>query len=239
MRITINGDAVKPVDPLFLHEDSLTTGAEPFQDTWTCEVSSVPGAGSTRVGQVHVSFSELPVHRWSHLPNQEKRRLGVSDGAGVSIVRADREVDYGWFFMGAKRRENYDDWWRCEIRFDPALDEAFGITHTKQQIRPKPHLVEALQSHIEPVARALNSRTRKAHQRVATTEMSGGIESKADGIDHRLRPIPKRQDPDHRHLLEELARRDQVLAEILERAEKRTRYRVLEEELSDPGFLSR
>ena len=46
--------------------------------------------------------------------------------------------------MGRKHRENYDDWWRCEVQFDAVLDEVFGISHTKQQIRPHPQLVEAL-----------------------------------------------------------------------------------------------
>ena len=32
---------------------------------------------------------------------------------------ANREIDFGWFFMGNKRRENYDDWWRCEVKFEP------------------------------------------------------------------------------------------------------------------------
>ena len=59
------------------------------------------------------------------------RRTNYAEVAGI---RAGREVDYGWFFLGGKRRENYDDWWRCEVRFDPVLDELFGITHSKQAI---------------------------------------------------------------------------------------------------------
>ena len=67
------------------------------------------------------------------------------------------------FSSAGKRRENYDDWWRCEIQFDPILDEAFGITHTKQQVRPQPHIIAALTADMEATARALNSRARKAH----------------------------------------------------------------------------
>jgi hypothetical protein len=47
-----------------------------------------------------------------------------------------REIDKGWYFMGKKRQENYDDWWRCEVRFPPAIDELFGVTHSKQGISP-------------------------------------------------------------------------------------------------------
>ena len=116
------------------------------------------GGAAAPTGVVEVRFAELPVEEWSKLPNDEKHRLGVSNGAGVSVVRADREIDCGWFFMGGKRRENYDDWWRCEVRFDPVLDEAFGITHTKQQIRPRDYLTEMLAEDMEGVARALNTR---------------------------------------------------------------------------------
>jgi hypothetical protein len=236
--IELNGVPVKPIDPLFLANDSITTGAQPFQEPWTCEVMAEPGAATPRVGTVQVSFSELPVHEWHHLSNQEKRHLGVADGAGMSIVRAGREVDYGWFFTGLKRRENYDDWWRCEVRFDPVLDEAFGVTHTKQQIRPKPHLVDALEGHIEPIVRALNSRVRKTYQRVTSAQASLGIESKASRVDHSLLPIPKRQDPAHARFLTVLARHDSVLSAMLDGTNNGTRYRIVEEETTDHGFFA-
>jgi hypothetical protein len=44
------------------------------------------------------------------LSNEEKSSLGISKRAGVSILRGGREIDYGWHFMGSKRKENYDDW---------------------------------------------------------------------------------------------------------------------------------
>ena len=66
--------------------------------------------------------------------------------------------------MGGKRRENYDDWWRCEVRFSPILDELFGITHTKQQVRPTPGLIEVLEPQLAPTARLLNSRVRAVHR---------------------------------------------------------------------------
>ena len=55
--------------------------------------------------------------KWYSLSNEEKNARGIAKNAGVSIVRAGREIDCGWFFMGQKRKENYDDWWRCEVRF--------------------------------------------------------------------------------------------------------------------------
>ena len=92
---------------------------------------------------------------------KEKREIGISNAAGVSIVRSNREIDYGWHFMGSKRKENYDDWWRCEIKFDPNLDELFGITHTKQQISPSDYLKEILNPELELIAKTLNARGKR------------------------------------------------------------------------------
>jgi hypothetical protein len=64
--------------------------------------------------------------------------------------------------MGAKRREHYDDWWRCEVSFSPVLDELFGVTHTKQGIHPTPSLCAVLQPDMEAIARKLNARARAA-----------------------------------------------------------------------------
>lgn len=52
---------------------------------------------------------------------------------GVSIVRADRELD-----MDQSLVTGYDPverWWGVEIEFDPELDELFGVTNNKQAAR--------------------------------------------------------------------------------------------------------
>jgi len=102
LRLSINGDAVVAFDPLYLHPKAEVSGARLFGDELRYEVRADPSDSKT-TGWVRVRFSELPVHEWHKLSNEEKRRIGVSKGAGISIVRAGREVDYGWFFMGCKR----------------------------------------------------------------------------------------------------------------------------------------
>lgn len=53
---------------------------------------------------------------------------------GISFVRAGREVDFGNFgyFTAYDTTER---WWGCEIQFEPELDEFFGVTIDKQNIR--------------------------------------------------------------------------------------------------------
>ena len=183
--LTINGHQVRPVDPMFLMEEASLSGAEVFGAPLEFEVRA---PDSDEVGLVTVTFAVLPVFAWHTMSNQEKRARGIVKGAGVAIVRGMREVDYGWFFMGSKRRENYDDWWRCEVRFDPVLDEAFGITHTKQQIRPTEYVRELLTPEMELIGRALNSRVRDAHAHIKARARFAASERRAASLEARLPP---------------------------------------------------
>jgi hypothetical protein len=157
VRITVNGRAVEPVDPLFLHPAGEAPAALPYGEPLEYPIR-IPG--SDRTSTIRVRFVELPVDVWAARGIEEKRAAGIIGGAGVSVLRADREIDSGWHFMGGKRRENYDDWWRCEVSFDPELDEWFGVTHSKQGISPIPQLRAILNPDLEPIARTLNARVR-------------------------------------------------------------------------------
>lgn len=191
--ISANSHRITAFDPLFLEPACEYSGAEPYGNTLVYEVNAQPDRPSSDIGCVRVRFSELPVEKWRYLSNLEKRKMGLANGAGVSVLRADREVDFGWYFMPKKRRENYDDWWRCEIRFDPILDEIFGITHTKQQIRPSPHLMAILAPDIETTARQLNTRARARHRSMQAATSRSITAAKAEKAENLLPPLPKRK----------------------------------------------
>src|SRR5262249_33699645 len=126
VEIRIEDMAITPIDPLLCrYQDKSRGSASEVGRPLTYEVVSPRNPDQS--GNIVVRFSLLPVADWSELNVDEKRRLGISKGAGISIVRAGREIAYGWHFMGQKRKENYDDWWRCEVRFEPELDELFGV----------------------------------------------------------------------------------------------------------------
>lgn len=235
--ITVNSDRVQPIDPLFLHPDALFNGATQFAEEMVYEISASPDDPGT-TGLVRLRFSELPVAEWSKLSNREKRARGIAKGAGVSVVRGGREVDYGWFFLGGKRRENYDDWWRCEIRFDPVLDEAFGITHTKQQIRPRSHLVEALSADMEATARALNSRARKAHLNTKNTERFTASEDRASEKDEMLAPLPTKPRLRDKKVLGALGKKFSAAARSTADAGATTEYRIVPTALSETAFFN-
>ncbi|MGQ0752291.1 MAG: ATP-binding protein [Betaproteobacteria bacterium] len=238
VRIEINGSAIKPVDPLFLEWKAVHSGARLFQSTWSCEVYANPQDEQSAIGKVEIAFSELPVDAWHDLSNDKKRDLGIANGAGISIVRAGREVDYGWFFMGTKRRENYDDWWRCEVRFEPVLDEAFGITHTKQQIRPKDYLSEALTGFMETTAKALNARVRDTFAMMKSSKAADSAEQIAVSRDQRMSPLPPERESAKPIALRSLVERSPILKRIAESAKNgATTYHLLEDELASAAFL--
>jgi hypothetical protein len=237
LRIEINGQSVRSVDPLFVHRDAQVSGATFFGEQMTYELCANP-ANPAITGRVAVRFSELPVAEWYCLSNEEKRRFGISKGAGISIVRAGREVDFGWFFMGSKHRENYDDWWRCEVHFDPVLDEAFGITHTKQQVRPQVHLLEALAPDLEATARALNARIRKAHLAAKTRNGFSEAERVAAARDHLLRPLPAKAPAGALATMRELKKAFPTLAAGPRAGLQGSRYRIVEGAGSDTSFYT-
>lgn len=69
---------------------------------------------------------------------------------GVSIIRANREIDFGEFDFYDNTNEPQHRWWGCEIIFEPELDEAFGVANNKQYVDLK-KIAEADIYYDEPV----------------------------------------------------------------------------------------
>lgn len=206
--LRVNGESVAAFDPLMLQSCGKEGRAHAFGSPLIYRLEGVHGSGT-----VEVRFSELPLERWHDLSSEQKRALGVTNAPCVSIIRADREIDQGWYFMGGKRRENYDDWWRCEISFDPALDEFFGMTHSKQTISPSDELIGILSPDLEPIARALNSRVRRRFELVKVTTPLGAAERQAARAETALPSIPRHRGAipgDLRDLVLEYADREQA-----------------------------
>lgn len=199
--IIVCGEKVEPLDPIYL-TSPFVGQAKMFGDELKYEVS-IPGTGN-KTSPVTVQFVELPIEKWHNFSNEKKQSLGISKGAGISVIRAGREVDYGWFFMGKKRKENYDDWWRCEINFEPDLDELFGVTNNKQGIRPREILNSILTPDLERIAHLLNSRVRSRYATVKTEAERTTGQRIAARRDHLLEP-PKVCEEHASSLLHEVA----------------------------------
>ncbi len=131
--IDINGREVKPFDPLYLMPEAEWHGAGTHGGALTFDVP-VPGSDND-TSLVTVKFSLLPEEWQATIGKKRKasRERGIDRARGFSIVRAGREVDFAYFRF--RSRHWTDSWWSCEISFDPPLDELFGVTHTKQQVK--------------------------------------------------------------------------------------------------------
>lgn len=183
-QVLVNGEPIEAFDPLFLRGNN-SAEAEAFGPPLEYDLEAPNGDRS----RVVVRFSLLPLDRWYSLSNEDKGRFGITKGAGISIVRSGRELDTGWYFMGSKRKENYDDWWRCEVEFNPELDELFGVTHTKQRISPTETLLNILTPDIERIARELNARVRKQYFVVRETDAKPKSLMAAERNEGLLTPI--------------------------------------------------
>lgn len=185
--LVLNGTPIEPIDPL-LCSGQNHVGATPYGSELEFPIEVADDRGRRRVSKVVVRFVELPVAAWQGLSNQEKQRRGISKRAGISVLRSGREIDSGWFFMGNKRKENYDDWWRGEVRFAPELDELFGVSHIKQGIRPTGALVSILAPDMERVAHELNSRVRRTFIGLRRAADVGKAAKHATSRDRLLEP---------------------------------------------------
>src|SRR5439155_13843600 len=99
-------------------------------------------------------------------------------------------IDHGWRLFGSKRRENYDDWWRCEVSFEPDLDECFGVTHSKQGVSPTPYIGSILEPDLEATARVLNARARATFGTIKRAAPSAAA-ARATRQDNLLPPVPR------------------------------------------------
>jgi hypothetical protein len=62
-------------------------------------------------------------------PGDEAYGKHARANVGVSVVRADRELELDTSWVNRDLRER---WWGAEIEFPPELDEVFGVTNNKQ-----------------------------------------------------------------------------------------------------------
>jgi hypothetical protein len=185
LSILINGDCLEPVGHL---SPSKLVKEKAYGETLSYEFSTQHG-----VGVVEVRFVELPVMTYHNFSEAEKRRLGILNAPIVSVLRAGREIDRGWILMGNKRRENYDAWWRCEISFEPALDELFGVTHTKQQVSPCVELKQIIEPDLEPIARAMNKRVRQQFELTKSISPLLAAQETAKRVYPSLSPVKVRK----------------------------------------------
>jgi len=96
--------------------------------------------GENKTSDVKVTFSRVRAEFYDQtaIPTGNPGQMPIGQHAkeleGISIVRANREIDFGTFDFYDRVNNPYHRWWGCEISFDPVLDELFGVANNKQQV---------------------------------------------------------------------------------------------------------
>ena len=141
--ISLSGDkskemAILPNDPLYL----MTPNNLPGYENEATSISYEP-AIKEKIEYAPGEFSEIEIHssvmrreigRWPPDGEHKAIRDHFRANVGISFVRACREIDFGVFnyFNPNELTERY---WGIEVRFEPELDELFGVTNNKQNVR--------------------------------------------------------------------------------------------------------
>jgi hypothetical protein len=167
--LILNGRKIEPFDPLYLMPQARLSGdplATQHGDVLRFAVP-IPGC-LEQTSTVEVTLSLLPEEWQLKFGKEDLRRRHLDERRVFSIVRARREVDL--------QRDPYraahwtsDRWYRVEVRFEPELDEVFGVTHTKQHASLRPgtaifeRLREAISANIVTMIDMIKARGKKAH----------------------------------------------------------------------------
>lgn len=128
---------VKPNDPMYLTVG--TSCPTPWDFVPMFEEHGAPHVFTytdpqRRKHKVVVRFAiAKKMARDGHNPGDKPHGKHANHNLGVSIMRADRELELqtGWCINSEPR----DRWWKVEVDFPPALDEIFGVTNNKQHAR--------------------------------------------------------------------------------------------------------
>ena len=122
---------VRPNDPMYLMEKTSTPA--PFDNRAAFvlkhEDTDIKVSINGRIHVVRLRYS---------ICTQEARDIGgfaelgkhAAKNVGVSLVREKRELEMDKSFVN--QHDSRERWWGCEVHFDAALDDIFGVTNTKQ-----------------------------------------------------------------------------------------------------------
>ena len=125
------------------YEEEVTN--EPFGEPFSIEFEYELGE---HIGKSAVEFRfSIAKPSIQNLGGNSAQGKHYGKNTGISFVRAGREIDFDSFgFLDSS--EPRHRWWGAEVRFEPVLDELFGVTNNKQEVRAvkklEPDILQAL-----------------------------------------------------------------------------------------------
>ena len=108
--------------------------------------------GERKKGKVQITYSVVKKEYYSPAYLKTDKKPGslpygcsnsiLAKNSGISIVRNNREIQFGSFGFFDIYNKPELRWWGIEIAFNSDLDTAFGVTNNKQSVDLKPLSVE-------------------------------------------------------------------------------------------------
>ncbi len=130
-------DQAVPNDPMYLM--SNTSCPQPWTNSpmfaafgQPAEMTYKDGNGTTHTVTIRYSIAK-PEARAGHNPGAAEHGRHASNNMGVSVIRADRELELQTAWCNGY--DPVERWWGVEVEFPPTLDELFGVTNNKQSAR--------------------------------------------------------------------------------------------------------
>ena len=130
---------LKANDPLYLLTPNNVPGFEneatnELQDDFDFEVKYInPYSLEEKTSIVRV-ITSIAKPEIQDLTGNHQVGKHYAKNAGISFVRAGRELEIGKYGY-VEASEPRHRWWGIEVRFEPVLDEFFGVTNNKQEVR--------------------------------------------------------------------------------------------------------
>lgn len=234
----INNRRVRPFDPTYRMEEAAHASIAELEEkrsrlvqSWTIPIPVEEDSSVTR--DVTVSLFMLPIATWDQLPRKVlKNDLRVFEDTGVSFVRNGREVHMGALAAITGKMGSKDPWWRLEIDFPAALDEAMGVAVNKQGVRLKAYVTDLIKKAIKEELANVKGRieqhwsSRATESTKAKTREAEQRANEAESLQSSLLPEPA-MDADYEKELRAMAgglkRNEESDDEVFERV-KASKY---------------
>ncbi len=141
--VHIDGVSVQPIDPLFTTESCKGYAVDNQRATpvpsFIIDVNDK--VTKQAIGQVRIRMATFPAGFGAKVKskkaakgNTNVRYPVMKENRGFQVCRKGRQIDTVSAKIPGMTMANYDEYWGCEIDFDPTLDEDFAITTSKQQV---------------------------------------------------------------------------------------------------------
>jgi len=148
--IHVDGEEVRPIDPLFLDPDADLFDLDGDRALALDPVTVLMDGDDGRVGEVTLRYAWLPPSFAATDKTRDAIGINANDRFpiikqfhGINFTRNGRLIDVQartpWTVF-----INNDRYIRVEIEFSAALDEAFGVTTSKQQVSVSAHMWDRL-----------------------------------------------------------------------------------------------